>query len=188
MDLSLLVPRIPALARGNETLTRVALIQREFNRNEVHNPLPDGRDLSIANNCLERGLWEIKLARPEGGKTVTLFHAWFTFPDEEYARLFGQLNAGAAYSKYSSSLAKYPGMGGFGLPLEDLRRVRSERELGVSTPTRDIRSNGSRSRPTRPGCLGPPVSRRTRISLALKSSRSRCRNSASRDSTTRTRR
>jgi hypothetical protein len=128
-DLSLLVPRVPGLARGNESLTRIALIQREFNRNEVHNPLPDGKDLSIANNCLERGLWEIKLAKSEGGKTVTLFHAWFTFPEQEYARLFREANAGLDYSRYERSFASYPGMGGFPQPLNDLRRVRTEREL-----------------------------------------------------------
>jgi hypothetical protein len=129
VDLTLLVPRVPRLARGNETLTRLALIQREFNRNEVHNPLPDGSDLSIANNCLQRGLWEIKLARTDAGKTVTLFHAWFTFPQEEYARLFGLANAGLEEQKYDGVLANYPGIGGFELPLADLRSVRSERKL-----------------------------------------------------------
>lgn len=59
------MPRVPRLARGNDALTRLALIQREFNRNEVHNPLPGGVDFSIANNCLERGLWEVKLASLE---------------------------------------------------------------------------------------------------------------------------
>jgi hypothetical protein len=128
-DLGLLAPRVPRLARGNEALTRLALIQREFNRNEVHNPLPDGKDFSIANNCLERGLWEVKLARPDAGKTVTLFHAWFTFPREEYAALFREANGGLDEEKFDALFAKYPGVGGFVLPLEDLRSVKSEREL-----------------------------------------------------------
>lgn len=127
-DLRLLVPRVPRLARGNDALTRLALIQREFNRNEVHNPLPDGLDFSIANNCLERGLWEVKLARSEAGKTVTIFHAWLTFPKEEYARLFREAN-GLDYEKYDTLFASYPGVGGFPLPLGALRSVKSEREL-----------------------------------------------------------
>ena len=136
-DLALLVPRVPRLARGNDSLIRLALIQREFNRNEVHHPLPDGVDFSIANNCLERGLWEVKLARPESGKTVTFFHAWFTFPKGEYARLFRDAN-GFDYDAYDPLLASYPGVGGFRLPLDVLRTVRSERELaGVSLHSTD---------------------------------------------------
>ena len=130
-DLSLLIPRAPKLVHGNESLTRLALIQREFNRNEVHNPLPDGRDFSIANNCLERGLWEVKVARSDSGKTATLFHAWFTFPEDEYAKLFRLVNDGLDWAAYAPALAKYPGVGGFPLSLDDLRRPvpGSEREL-----------------------------------------------------------
>jgi hypothetical protein len=128
-DLGLLVPRVPRLARGNEALTRLALIQREFNRNEVHNPMPDGIDFSIANNCLERGLWEVKLARQDAGKTVTVFHAWFTVPKEEYARLFQEVNGGLEENRFDGLFASYPGVGGFVLPLQELRLVKSERDL-----------------------------------------------------------
>jgi hypothetical protein len=127
-DLRLLVPRIPRLARGNDALTRLALIQREFNRNEVHNPLPGGLDFSIANNCLERGLWEVKVARSEAGKTVTLFHAWLTLPEEEFARLFREVN-GLDEKAFDRLFASYPGVGGFALPLDALRAVKSERAL-----------------------------------------------------------
>ncbi len=127
-DLRLLVPRVPRLARGDEALTRLALIQREFNRNEVHNSLPGGLDFSIANNCLERGLWEVKLARSEAGKTVTIFHAWLNLPKEEYARLFREAN-GLDYEVYDKLFASYPGVGGFAVPLTALRAVKSEREL-----------------------------------------------------------
>ena len=127
-DLRLLVPRVPRLAKGDAALTRLALIQREFNRNEVHNDLPGNLDLSIANNCLEQGLWEIKLARNDPDKTVTLFHAWFTFPKAEYARLFEDVN-GLPYRDYENLFASYPGVGGFRLPLEALRTAKAEREL-----------------------------------------------------------
>ena len=138
VDLTLLVPRLPRLAKGSEPLTRLAFIQREFNRNEVHHPLPGGLDFSIANNCLERGLWEVKLARTDAGKTTTLFHGWFTFPKEEYARLFAEANGGASESAYDGLFAKYPGVGGFVLPLDDLRSVRGENVLpGVDTHARD---------------------------------------------------
>ena len=127
-DLRLLVPRVPRLAKGNAALTRLALIQREFNRNEVHFALPGGQDLSIANNCLEQGRWEIKLSRAEADKTVTLYHAWFTFPKADYARLFEEIN-GLRYGDYDGIFAGYPGVGGFRLPLESLRAPKTEHEL-----------------------------------------------------------
>jgi hypothetical protein len=128
-DVSVLLPHVPRLARGNATLTRLALIQREFNRNEVHNDLPDGRDLSLANNCLRQGLWEVKLAQKGRDKTTLLYHAWFTFPKDEYARLF-QKATGLPYADYESVLASYPTLGGFPLPLGELRAVVGERESG----------------------------------------------------------
>jgi hypothetical protein len=129
IDLTLLVPRVPRLSRGSESLTRLALIQREFNRNEIHNVLADGTDFSIANNCLERGLWEVKLAKTDAGRTTTSFHAWFTFPKEEYAGLFARANGGLEEEKFDGLFAKYPGVGGFALPLDDLRSVKSTRVL-----------------------------------------------------------
>jgi hypothetical protein len=129
VDLTPMAPRVPGLARGNETLTRLALIQREFNRNETHHAMPDGTDLSIANNCLQRGLWEIKIARVEGPKTTNLYHAWFTFPQEEYARLFAAANQGLPEQKWDALFANYPGVGGFALPLGELRRVVAEKPV-----------------------------------------------------------
>src|SRR4030095_12878523 len=129
VDLTPMAPRVPVLAKGNDTLTRLALIQREFNRNETHNMLHDGTDLSIANNCLQRGLWEIKIAKVDGPKTTNLYHAWFTFPQDEYARLFAAANEGLPEQKWDALFANYPGVGGFVLPLVDLRTVVSEKTI-----------------------------------------------------------
>ena len=128
VDLRLLVPRIPAAARGNADLTKIALIQREFNRNEVHNDLPGGLDFSIANNCLRQGLWEVKLAAKRDGKTVPLYHGWFDFPAPEYARLFEEVN-GVPYGPSQPLLAQYPQLAGLPVPLEKLRKVESETTL-----------------------------------------------------------
>src|SRR5262249_54564593 len=62
VDLALLVPRVPRYARGNYDLVRFALLQREFNRNEVKfGPVGDAADFKVANNCLRSGLWEVML-------------------------------------------------------------------------------------------------------------------------------
>lgn len=128
VDLRLLMPRVPVAARGNADLTKIALIQREFNRNEVHNDLPGGLDFSIANNCLRQGLWEVKLAARRDGKTVPLYHGWFDFPASEYARLFEEVN-GTPYAPAQPLLAQYPQLTGLPVPLEKLRKVESETVL-----------------------------------------------------------
>lgn len=136
-DLRAMVPGVPRLARGNADLTRIALIQREFNRNEVHNDLPGGRDFSIANNCLRQGLWEVKLTEKQADKSVMRYHAWLTFPKEDYARLF-EAQTGLKYSDYENLFAFYPTLGGLPVPLPALRTVVSEKDAGpVNTHAAD---------------------------------------------------
>ncbi len=129
LDLKMLLPAVPRLARGNDVLTRIALIQREFNRNEVHADLGGGRDFSVANNCLKQGLWEVKLAQKDGDRSSLRYHAWFTFPSEPYARLF-ELQTGLSYAAYGSLFTDYPGLGGLPVPLEALRQVTAENSTG----------------------------------------------------------
>ncbi|MGH9440768.1 MAG: hypothetical protein ACRD16_00675 [Thermoanaerobaculia bacterium] len=131
VDLRLLVPRAPKAVRGSESLTRIALIQREFNRNEVHHDLLGGLDFSLANNCLREGLWEVKLARKSGAKSTTLFHAWFTFPRSEYARLFAEVNS-VPFAEAEPLFASYPNMEGLSVPLSVLRRVEEARKLDLA--------------------------------------------------------
>ena len=131
VDLRLLVPRAPKAVRGSAPLTRIALIQREFNRNEVHNDLPGGLDFSIANNCLREGLWEVKLAQKANGKTATVYHAWLEFPKKEYARLFAEVNS-TPFGEAEPLFASYPKMEGLPVPLSDLRRVESETKVELA--------------------------------------------------------
>ena len=128
LDLRLLAPRVPRLAQGNPPLTRLALLQREFNRNETHYDLGGGLDFSIANNCLREGLWEVKLARKEPSRTVLLYHAWTDFPPAEYARLFQEVN-GVPIGENEKLFTSYPGLGGFAVPLGELRQVLGETPL-----------------------------------------------------------
>ncbi len=125
IDMRCFVPRIPALAKGNPVLERLALIQREFNRNEMRVELADGSALKVANNCLRGGLWEVmeekKLA---DGKTALDFHAWFAFPEDRLAELFKEVN-GCDFANCKKDLMQYPELGGFVVPLDALRSVQS---------------------------------------------------------------
>ena len=129
VDLRLLIPRLPAAARGSEELSTIALIQREFNRNEVHHDVAGGLDFSIANNCLREGLWEVKVAQKKEGKTALVFHGWFDFPKAEYAKLLDAVS-GMRDAAAEPLVASYPKLSGLPVPLEKLRRVVSESPLG----------------------------------------------------------
>lgn len=131
IDLRPFIPRIPRLARGNATLTRLALVQRELNRHQTRYSLPGGAEsVFLANNCLRQGLWEVGIDRQEGSGSATTFHAWFTFPREEYARLFAEVN-GVPYDEFTELLAGYPSLDRIPVPLRELRKVVRDAKLPV---------------------------------------------------------
>ena len=140
VDLRVFIPRIPDLAGNDAVLRRIALSQREFNRNEVSlGPVASADDMKLANNCLRAGLWEVMLVKKVDGSNKLTFHGWFTFPREEYARLFEEVN-GEKYAKAENLLAAYPEMGGFEVPLATLREQQgSEHKFAVETRTAGIR-------------------------------------------------
>lgn len=139
VDLTLLVPRIPAYARGNDDLVRYLLFQREFNRNEVKfGAVGDIADFKIANNCLKTGLWEIMLDQKVENGNAMVYHGWFSFPRDEYERAFQALNQ-RPFAEVAKLLAEYPGIDGMAAPLEALRKVAGEREVQVSTQLSEAR-------------------------------------------------
>jgi hypothetical protein len=131
VDLGLLVPRVPAYVRGNDDLARFTLFQREFNRNEVKfGAAGTVADFKLANNCLRTGLWEVLLdVAGEKGNALN-FHGWFTFPAEEYARLF-ELGTGRSLEACNRLVAEYPSIDGMAAPLDALREVTAERRARV---------------------------------------------------------
>lgn len=141
VDLSWWIPRIPRLAKGEPTLTRIAVAQREFNRNETRFEGVEGCDgLKLANNCLKRGLWEIMLEKKTDTGSALAMHAWFEMPRGVYETVYSQLN-GAPYAAIQSEIENYPAFGGFALPLEKLRKVSSE------TPAKGLRADLESKRP-----------------------------------------
>lgn len=63
----------------------------EFSRNGVRLPVQDDGDVvdvTVANNCLHPGMWELT-SKDRSGET---FHRWFTFPGEEYVALVAREN------------------------------------------------------------------------------------------------
>jgi hypothetical protein len=125
IDFRPFMPRVPKLAEGNGELTRIALIQRELNRNQTRYDMPGFGSAWIANNCLKKGLWEIGLdKRDEQGNWVTTYHAWYEFPKEEYEALFAEVNTGK--DPNVKPHADYPELNGLPVAMDALRSVKKE--------------------------------------------------------------
>ena len=130
VDFRPFMPRVPKLANGNPELTRIALIQRELNRNQTRYDMAGFGSAWIANNCLKKGLWEIGLdKKDEKGGWVTTAHAWFEFPKDEYERLFAEVNT--PKDPNVKPHADYPELNGLPVAMDALRSVKKE----IALPT-----------------------------------------------------
>lgn len=141
VDLAHLVAAVPPWLTQDADLTRVGLIDREWNRQQVRfgreSPVvhvsADGdgievRSLSrvdLARNCLNAGLWEILLFTQEEGEERIYEHLWFTFPLGLYKHLFEQVN-GLSYWSYWWPLEHWADPSGTPIHLDRLRAVEQD--------------------------------------------------------------
>lgn len=141
VDLAHMVAAVPPWVKTDPALTRVGLIDREWNRQQVQfrrdsgvvrvHPGGDGfeeRALSrvdLAGNCLNAGLWELLLFTLEGGEEVVYEHVWFTFPLGLYKALFESVT-GLSYWDYWWSLEHWVDPSGTPIRLDHLRTIDHE--------------------------------------------------------------
>lgn len=141
VDLVHLVAAVPSWLQPDPELTKIALIDREWNRQQVRfrrdSPFVrvhqggDGfeqRALSrvdLARNCLNAGLWEALLFTTEDGEDRVYEHVWFTFPLGLYKQLFEHVN-GLSYWDHWWTLEHWVSPEGAPVPLERLRTVEQE--------------------------------------------------------------
>lgn len=145
VDVSRMTPGAPAWTKDDPGLVRIALTDREWNRQQVHFDVPseyveveDGNQFerdnlivaSLAKNCLNAGLWEVILkANGEDGPEA-YYHGWFTFPLGQYKRLI-EHNTGFSYWDHWYKLEHWSDPAGTVINLDGLRTVGRERELAV---------------------------------------------------------
>jgi hypothetical protein len=142
VDVSLMTPGEPDWAKADKDLERIALTDRQWNRQQVRfdRSSPqleirggDGFEIEnlstaeLAKNCLNAGLWEVLLTVKENGRKATYYHGWFTFPLGYYRDLF-EHNTGRSYWDHWYKMEHWSDPSGTLVRLEKLRTVREEHE------------------------------------------------------------
>lgn len=141
VDLAHFVAAVPHWIKNDPDLTKVGLIDREWNRQQVRFPrnsphvqVHEGGDgfeqralsrVDLAGNCLNAGLWEVLLFASEHGGDRVYEHLWFTFPLGLYKNLFERVN-GLSYWAYWWSLEHWVDPSGTPIRLDQLRTVEQE--------------------------------------------------------------
>lgn len=146
IDVSLMTPGLPEWTKSDPGLRRIALTDRQWNRQQVrfdpksaHVEISGGDGFEkerifsaeLAKNCLNTGLWEILLFVEENGKKALYYHGWFTFPLGHYQTIF-EHNTGFSYWQHWYYLEHWFDPAGVSLHLDDLRTVRREKEVPAS--------------------------------------------------------
>jgi hypothetical protein len=144
VDVSLMSVNPPAWSKNDPGLLRIALTDREWNRQQVSFGSPGTQHVEIAGgdgwekqniesaelarNCLNAGLWEVLLFTKEGGNKALYYHAWFTFPLGHYKELF-EHETGLPYWKHWYYLEHWFDPAGTPVPMNQLREIVQEREV-----------------------------------------------------------
>ncbi len=146
VDLAHFVAAVPAWVKSDPDLTKIGLIDREWNRQQVsfrrggHIQVHDGGDgfeqralsrVDLARNCLNAGLWELLLFTVDDGVERVYAHVWFTFPLGLYKSLFERVN-GLSYWDYWWSLEHWVDPTGTPIVLDRLRTVEQEWEVNAT--------------------------------------------------------
>lgn len=152
IDVALMTPGLPMWTRDDDGLRRIALTDRQWNRQQVSFTAASGHievlggdgfeidnlfSAELAKNCLNAGLWEVLLYTMEHGRKALYYQGWFRFPLGHYRAIF-EHNTCLSYSKHFHYLEHWINPEGTPVPIERLRRVISEREAST-----EVHSNES---------------------------------------------
>ena len=140
VDVSLMTPGEPEWTKSDAGLERIALTDRQWNRQQVSFD-PRGEQVEItggdgfetanlasaelAKNCLNAGLWEVLLFTKENGSKRLYYQGWFTFPLGHYRDLF-EANTGRKYLDHWYKMEHWSDPEGTPCPIDKLRTVQRE--------------------------------------------------------------
>ena len=151
VDLDLFIPTVPEHVQGDSQLVRWFLSEREFNRQRAvfsagseHINAPNGFAgydsdelvISLTNNCLGAGYWELAVSVvEEDGSTRKIYQGFFDFPMGAYAEMVQNRNPDVSYMDQARSMEPWIGfrfLKGNTFNLERLRTVISDTVVDAS--------------------------------------------------------
>ena len=164
IDVSLMTPSLPVWTRDDRGLRRLALTDRQWNRQQVSFE-PDSPHIEVsggdgfereniysaelAKNCLNAGLWEVLLFNQEQGKKALYYQGWFRFPLGHYRRIFEHQTC-LSYPQHFLYLEHWVNPEGTPVSLDRLREVRRERDVPTAVdPSEAILAVGEQFRKRR---------------------------------------
>lgn len=150
------MPTIAPHLKGNDYLSSLAVVNQEWNRNQIRFDAGEFKvkgkaeysikRVDVARNCLNSYLWEVIMWAEENGETKPYYHGWFEFPEELYASLFKTRN-GVAFNKYKDVLEEWHDPASKELPIAQLRKVVVEQEVAFQNHNQEeYPLKGERSR------------------------------------------
>jgi len=141
LDILHFLPTIPEAVKADPFLAKVAVVNQEWNRQQVKFVLPDDRiaiagkklaqrvdRVDLARNCLRSGLWEVFLFEKTSQGDRILYHGWFDFPLDTYAALYDRKNK-VAFSTHADSLVKWKDLPSATVSYEHLRYVSGQQTV-----------------------------------------------------------
>jgi len=145
IDVSLMTPDLPEWTKQDDGLRRIALTDRQWNRQQVrfdvgspHLEVTGGDGFEkeniltgeLAKNCLNAGLWEVLLFLKEDGGKKLYYQGWFTFPLGHYKNLW-ERGTGLSYWTHWYYLEHWFDPAGTVTSMDKLRRVTAEWDAPV---------------------------------------------------------
>lgn len=107
------IPTIPEALKTDEYLSHIAIVNQEWNRNQVKFVEGEFKStdsiitrVDIARNCLNAYLWEVIFYTNEDGKELPVYHGWFDFPHDLYGVLFEKVNH-VAFKDYKAEIENW---------------------------------------------------------------------------------
>ncbi|MCI5055211.1 MAG: hypothetical protein MRY83_03830, partial [Flavobacteriales bacterium] len=139
VDLLEFIPTVPKHIRQDEYLSKICLLNQEWNRNQVaFDQKAIGSnyalgDISIsridlARNCLNSYLWELIFYTVDNGKKQVLYHGWFDFPKDLYASLFEGRNI-IPFENCRAYMEQWQHPGSEKIELSLMRDIKEEQEI-----------------------------------------------------------
>ena len=113
IDITEWIPTIPNRLKEDAYLSELALINHEWNRNQVSfdqnyfNVKNENiQRVDIARNCLNSYLWEVIVYEQRNNTEKPIAHGWFNFPELEYMQCF-LIKNDTLYEPFKNHLADW---------------------------------------------------------------------------------